>query len=232
MGPIGTRAEWLAARRALLAEEKALTRFRDELAAERRALPRVRIAKDYRFEGPAGPLGLADLFAGRRQLMLYHFMLGPDWTEPCKSCSFWAEHFDTIRVHAGERDAELAAASRAPLPRIEAIKARFGWRFPWVSSLGSDFNADFGVTFTPEQEGQPLYNFGERTAMKGEMPGLSVFALDAAGQVFHTYSTYARGLDALNGTYQILDLVPQGRKEAGLPWPMAWVKHTDRYRTG
>ena len=230
MEKVGTRDEWLTARRALLAKEKALTRLRDEVAAERRALPWVPVAKDYRFAGPAGPARLADLFAGRSQLVLYHFMLGPDWTEPCKSCSFWAEHFDAIRVHAGERDVELAAASRAPLPKIESIRARFGWRFPWVSSLGSDFNADFGVTFTPEQEGKPLYNFGERPAMKGEMPGLSVFARDAAGQVFHTYSTYARGLDALNGTYQIFDLVPRGRGEAGLPWPMVWVRHKDRYR--
>jgi predicted dithiol-disulfide oxidoreductase (DUF899 family) len=220
---------WPPARLALLEKEKALTRLRDEIAAERRALPRLRIDKPYVFAGPQGPARLADVFAGKSQLIIYHFMLGPDWREPCKSCSFWAEHFDSIRVHLAHRDVELVAVSRAEAARIDAIKARFGWRFPWYSSLASDFNFDFAVSFTADQDGQMLYNFGGKKASTGEMPGLSVFAKDEAGAVFHAYSTYARGLDALNGTYQLLDLTPKGRDEGGLPWPMAWVQHKDRY---
>jgi predicted dithiol-disulfide oxidoreductase (DUF899 family) len=232
MTRLASREVWLARRRALLAKEKALTKLRDELAAERRMLPGVRIDKDYRFEGVAGRHGLADLFSGKSQLIVYHFMLGPDWSEPCRSCSFWAEHFDGARVHLAERDTELVAISRAPIARIIEIRERFGWRFPWVSSLGSDFNFDFGVSFTDEQDGKALYNFASQKAIKGEMPGLSVFLKDEAGTAFHTYSTYARGLDALNGTYQLLDLTPKGRDEGGLPWPMAWVRHKDRYPKG
>jgi predicted dithiol-disulfide oxidoreductase (DUF899 family) len=229
MGGMVDRDEWLEARRALLAKEKALTRLRDEVAAERRALPRRRIDKDYVFAGPGGRLRLGDLFAGLSQLVVYHFMLGPTATEPCKSCSFWAEQYDALRVHLAHRDTELCAVSRAPLAKIEAVKARFAWRFPWYSSGESDFNFDFGVSFTEAEDGQPLYNYGFNKASKGELPGLSVFVKDASGAVFHTYSTYARGLDALNGTYQLLDLTPKGRQEEGLPWPMAWVRHKDRY---
>lgn len=223
-----SRADWLAARRALLDKERALTRMRDDLAAERRALPWVRVDKDYRFAGPSGEVSLGDLFAGRSQLVVYHFMLGPDWIEPCKSCSFWAEHYDAMRVHLPQRAVELIAVSRAPIHKIEELKARFGWHFPWVSSLGSDFNFDFGVSFTAEDEGKPLYNYGLRPASKGEMPGLSVFVREGDG-IFHTYSAYGRGMELLNGTYQVLDMVPKGRDEAELPWPMAWVRHKDRY---
>jgi predicted dithiol-disulfide oxidoreductase (DUF899 family) len=231
MTAIVGKDEWLAARRALLAKEKELTRFRDEVAAARRAMPQCRIDKDYVFAGPGGQLRLGDLFAGRSQLIVYHFMLGPNATEPCKSCSFWAEQFDALRVHLVHRDTELAVVSRAPLVKIEAVKARFAWRFPWYSSGESDFNFDFGVSFTEEQDGRMLYNYGSNAASKGELPGLSVFVKDAKGDVLHAYSTYARGLDALNGTYQLLDLTPKGRQEDGLPWPMAWVRHKDRYDT-
>jgi len=224
-----TRKNWLEARIALMAKEKALTRLRDEVAAARRDLPRVRIDKDYVFDGPKGALGLADLFAGKSQLVLYHFMLGPDWREPCKSCSFWAEQYDALRVHLAQRDTELCCVSRAPLSKIDEVKTRFGWRFPLYSSGRTDFNFDFGVSFTEEQDGQTLYNFGTQKCSKGELPGLSVFAKDDAGPVYHTYSTYSRGLDALNGVYQLLDLTPKGRDEAGLPWPMAWVRLKDRY---
>ncbi|MBX3502645.1 MAG: DUF899 domain-containing protein [Alphaproteobacteria bacterium] len=225
------RGDWLDARRALLRKEKDLTRLRDEVAALRRALPRVRIDKDYVFAGPSGPVSLGALFAGRSQLIVYHFMLGPDWNEPCKSCSFWAEHHDATRVHLAHRDVELAAVSRAPVEKIERFKQRFGWRFPWVSSLGSDFNFDFAVSFPPDdgRPRQPNYNFGTQTFGGGEAPGLSVFMRDADGAIFHTYSTYSRGLDALNGTYQLLDLVPKGRDEEGLDFPMAWVRLKDRY---
>lgn len=223
---------WLKARVALLKKEKALTQLRDEIAAERRELRQVQIDKNYVFAGPEGPATLAGLFGKKSQLIVYHFMLGPDWIEPCKSCSFWAEHFDSMRVHLERRDVELVAVSRAPIAKIEELKARFGWRFPWYSSLDSDFNFDFAVSFSEDQDGQMLYNFGRQKASKGELPGLSVFAKNDAGVVFHTYSTYARGLDALNGTYQMLDLTPKGRDESGLPWPMAWVRHKDKYGEG
>lgn len=223
-----SREDWLKARLALLEQEKALTKVRDDVAAARRALPKVKIEKDYKFGSPEGPRSLADLFAGKSQLIVYHLMLGPEWNDPCKSCSFWAEHFDSLRVHLPQRDVELAAVSRAPLSKIAELRQRFAWRFPWYSSLDSDFNFDFGVSFTGEQEGQALYNFGTINASKGELPGASVFEkIDDA--VFHTYSTYARGLDALNGTYQWLDLTPKGRDEDSLPFTMSWVKLKDRY---
>lgn len=226
---VASLEEWKKARIALLNKEKALTRQRDALAEERRALPWVRIEKDYVFAGPKGPAKLSDLFAGKSQLALYHFMLGPDWAEPCKSCSFWAEHFDAVRTHIAHRDVELAAASRAPLAKIEELQSRFGWRFPWWSSLDSDFNFDFGVSFTEADDGEMIYNYGSMKASKGELPGVSVFAKDENGVVFHTYSAYGRGLEPLNGTYQTLDLVPKGRDEDGLRFPMAWVRHKDRY---
>jgi predicted dithiol-disulfide oxidoreductase (DUF899 family) len=221
------REAWLAARKALLDREKALTRLRDEVAAERRKLPWRAVDKDYRFAGARGALALADLFGGRGQLIVYHFMLAPGG-KPCPSCSFWAEHYDGARVHLRQRDTELAVVSRAPYEEIDAVKARMGWRFPWVSSFGSDFNADFGVTHTAGQDGQPLYNFGTQKAWAGEAPGLSVFARQGDA-VFHTYSAYSRGLDALNMTYQLLDLTPKGRDEDSLPWPMAWVRLKDEY---
>ena len=229
MRRIANRDEWLAERVALMARERELNRLRDELAAARRDLPWVRVDADYRFEGPDGSRSLADLFAGRSQLIVYHFMLGPDAANPCKSCSFWAEQYDGIRVHIGARDVELAVVSRAPWPKIAAVKARMGWKFPWVSSFGTSFNADFGVGFDASQDGQPLYNFGTQRASAGELPGLSVFARDDAGTIFHTYSTYSRGLDPLNATYQLLDLTPKGRDEGALRWPMEWVRLKDEY---
>lgn len=223
-----TREQWLEVRRALLEQEKALTRMRDQVAVARRALPRVRVEVDYQFETRGGARSLADLFEGKGQLITYHFMLGPDWENPCKSCSFWAEHFDGVRTHLLQRDTNLIAISLAPLAKIEQVRARMGWRFPWVSSFDASFNRDFGVSFSQAEAGQALYNFGTQTARAGESPGLSVFQREG-GEVFHNYSTYARGLDALNGTYQLLDLTPKGRDESELPWPMAWVRLKDEY---
>ncbi|MBL8662434.1 MAG: DUF899 domain-containing protein [Candidatus Odyssella sp.] len=228
--PVVSRQDWLAARKALLEREKAFTRARDALSAERRALPWVRIDKDYAFAGPAGRLSLGDLFGGRSQLAVYHFMLGPDWNEGCKSCSFWADNFDGIDVHLAQRDLALVAVSRAPLAKIDAFKRRMGWTFRWVSSFGSDFNRDFGVSFTPEElRGEVEYNYARQTFPADEAPGMSLFARDPDGTVFHTYSCYARGLDMLNGAYHILDLAPKGRDEGGQPYTMAWLRHHDRY---
>ena len=218
---------WQAERLALLAEEKALDRARDALAARRRALPVTLVAGEYRFDTPAGPATLQDLFDGRRQLIVYHFMFGADWAEGCPSCSFWADSFDGIGIHLAQRDTALAAVSAAPLDRITAYRERMGWRFPWVSSHGTRFNQDFGVTL-PEGVAEPHYNYAPRPGAKGEMPGISVFLQDG-GQVLHSYSTYARGLDMLNGAYHFLDLTPLGRQEDGLPWTMAWVRRHDRY---
>jgi predicted dithiol-disulfide oxidoreductase (DUF899 family) len=225
----GTRDSWRTARLALLEREKELTRLRDELAAERRALPWVRVDEEYVFDTPAGTKGLAELFDGRSQLLVYHFMLGPDWEEGCPSCSFWADNFDGIGVHLEHRDVRMIVVSRAPLERIEAYRRRMGWSFPWVSSVDNDFNFDYGVSFTPEQqESRAEYNYRVVDAPFEEMPGLSAFAL-VDGVVFHTYSCYARGLDAFNGAYQLLDLAPRGRDEDGLPWTMAWLRRHDAY---
>jgi predicted dithiol-disulfide oxidoreductase (DUF899 family) len=225
------RAEWLAARMALLAKEKELTRRGDELAARRRELPWVPVDKDYRFTGPDGEAGLADLFAGKSQLLVYHFMLGPGWGEGCPSCSYVSDHFDGCLPHLAARDVTLVAVSRAPYAEIAAFRQRMGWSFPWFSSFGSDFNHDYAVSFTPEelQSGAVDYNYARGSFPSEEAPGLSAFARDASGQVFHTYSTYARGLDGLIGTYSLLDLAPRGRDEAGLGFTMAWVRHHDRY---
>jgi predicted dithiol-disulfide oxidoreductase (DUF899 family) len=224
-------AEWLEARRSLLAKEKQFTRLRDELSEARRQLPWERVTKHYVFEGSGGKETLADLFAGRSQLIVYHFMFDPDWEAGCKSCSFWADHFSGSVAHLRQRDVTLVAVSRAPLDKIEAFRKRMGWTFKWVSSFGNSFNHDFGVTFTEQdrQNGQVTYNYGRREYGSSEMPGLSVFAKDAGGAIFHSYSCYARGLDMINGTYQLLDLVPKGRDEASLPFTMAWVRHHDRY---
>jgi predicted dithiol-disulfide oxidoreductase (DUF899 family) len=228
---VTSREEWLAARRALLAKEKELTRQRDRLSEERRALPWVRVDKPYMFQGPGGRETLGELFAGRSQLAVYHFMLGPDWTEGCKSCSFWADNYAGIIPHLEQRDVTLVTISRAPLEKIEAFRRRMGWSFKWVSSLGNDFNADYGVSFTEEDKarGQVAYNYGTQRYFSSEGPGMSVFLKDASGAIYHTYSAYARGLDAVNVAYQVLDLTPKGRNEAGLPYPMAWVRHHDKY---
>jgi predicted dithiol-disulfide oxidoreductase (DUF899 family) len=225
----GTREEWLAARLKLLAAEKELTRRRDAVAEQRRALPWVRVDKDYVFEAPEGRVALADLFEGRRQLLVQHFMLAPGWEQGCKSCSYMADHNDCTTVHLAQRDVTLLAISRAPLAEIERFRKRMGWHFKWVSSHGTDFNRDFRVTFTPEEKasGKADYNFG-RTPPGEEMPGVSVFYKDDSGAVFHTYSTYGRGVEVMMHTYNLLDLTPKGRDEAE-GGGMAWVRHHDRY---
>ena len=229
-----TRAEWLAARKELLAKEREFTHLRDELSRQRRELPWVKIEKQYRFEGANGGETLDDLFDGRGQLLVYHFMFGPGWKEGCPSCSFLADSFDAAALHLAQRDTTLAVVSRAPLPEIDTFKKRMGWRFKWVSSFGSDFNHDYHVTFTKEElaSGAADYNFGGGMDFASEeLPGASAF-IRKDGQVFHTYSTYARGLDILLPTYNWLDMTAKGRDEDSLPWPMAWVRHHDRYSDG
>jgi predicted dithiol-disulfide oxidoreductase (DUF899 family) len=226
-----SQEEWLAARKQLLLKEKEITRFRDQLSAERRELPWVRVDKEYVFDGPEGKETLADLFDGRSQLMVYHFMFGPGWEQGCPSCSFVSDHIDGANWHLPHRDVTLLAVSRAPLAQIEAFKQRMGWRFKWVSSYENDFNHDFHVSFTPDDmaRGEVYYNYTMTEFPSEEAPGLSTFYKDPSGAVFHTYSTYARGLDMLVGAYTYLDLAPKGRDEADLPWTMAWVRHHDRY---
>jgi predicted dithiol-disulfide oxidoreductase (DUF899 family) len=228
---IVTRDEWVAARKALLTKEKALTDATDALSAERRQLPMVKVDKTYVFETPTGAKTLAELFAGKSQLMIYHFMMGPDWSEGCPSCSFLADNIDGSVVHLAHRDVTLMAVSRAPLANIEAFRQRMGWQFAWASSFGSDFNRDYGVSFTPDElaSGRALYNFEPIRYPLDEAPGLSVFLKTPAGDVFHTYSTYARGGEALIGTYHYLDFAPKGRDEDGLAFTMAWLRHHDRY---
>lgn len=223
-----SREEWLKARTAHLAAEKEFTRRREELSLQRRELPWERVEKKYVFEGPNGSETLADLFAGRSQLIVYHFMLGPDWEEGCKSCSFLADHFDGAGIHLPHRDVTFAAVSRAPMARIESFRKRMGWRFHWVSAFGSDFQRDYGVHFTKEELGEINYNYHTIRFHLEEAPGLSVFCSDG-DEIFHTYSAYARGLESLIGTYQFLDLVPKGRDEDNLAFSMAWVRHHDKY---
>lgn len=227
---VSSRQDWLAARKVLLEREKALTRMRDELCAQRRALPWVRIDKDYVFDGPDGKVSLSDMFAGRSQLIVYHFMFHPDWKAGCKSCSFWADNFNSIVTHLNQRDVSMVSVSRAPFDKLAAFKKRMGWSFVWVSSAGNDFNRDFDVSFTPNdlERGGNNYNFETHRFSGEEAPGLSVFVKDD-GSLYHAYSCYARGLDMLNGAYHYLDLVPKGRDEAGLQYPMAWVRLRDEY---
>ena len=226
-----SQEEWLAARKQLLSKEKEFTRLRDRLSAERRELPWVRVDKEYVFDGPDGKETLADLFDGRSQLLVYHFMFGPGWEQGCPSCSFVSDHIDGANWHLPQRDVTLLAVSRAPLAEIEAFKQRMGWRFKWVSSYDNDFNHDFHVSFTPDEmaRGEVYYNYTMTEFPSEEAPGLSAFYKDPSGAVFHTYSAYARGLDMLVGAYNYLDLAPKGRDEAALPWTMAWVRHHDRY---
>jgi predicted dithiol-disulfide oxidoreductase (DUF899 family)/uncharacterized damage-inducible protein DinB len=227
-----TQAQWLAARKELLAKEKEFTRLRDELSRKRRELPWKKVEKQYVFDGPKGKVTLADLFDGRSQLIVYHFMFGPGWKEGCPSCSFLADNFDGARVHMAQRDVAFAAISQATLPEIEGFQKRMGWRFPWVSSNATDFNYDYKVSFSKEQlgEGKHPYNFGTMDFPSEEGPGLSVFYKDENGEIFHTYSTYARGLDILLTAYNFLDMTPKGRDEEGMtPHAMAWVRHHDRY---
>ena len=226
-----SKADWLEARKRHLAKEKEFTHLRDQLSEERRRLPWFLLDKDYRFDSRQGRVLLGDLFAGRSQLVVYHFMFGPNDEVGCKSCSFWADNFNGIVVHLNHRDVSFAAISRAPLDKLQAFAERFGWSFPWVSSADSDFNFDFGVSFTPEDiaSGQVAYNYRKHKAFGPEMPGISVFTKAPDGAIFHTYSCYSRGLDMLNTAYHYLDLVPKGRDEEGQPYNMAWLRHRDRY---
>jgi predicted dithiol-disulfide oxidoreductase (DUF899 family) len=230
---IVSRDEWLVARKELLRKEKEHTRQRDELSRQRRELPWVRVEKAYVFDGPDGRETLADLFAGCSQLIVNHFMFAPDWKEGCPICSFRADHLDGMLAHLAHRDATLVTVSRAPFAQVDAFKRRMGWQFKWVSSYGSDFNGDYGVSFTAADlaKGPTYYNYRRRGADAGESeaPGTSVFYKDPSGVVFHTYSSYGRGEEQTMGSYMYLDLLPKGRDEDGLAFPMAWVRHHDRY---
>lgn len=225
-----SEAEWLVARKDLLTREKEFTRLRDELSLHRRGLPWVRVEKEYVFDGPNGKETLADLFEDRSQLIIYHFMFGPDWEEGCKSCSYVADHFDGANWHLPHRDVTLVVVSRGPLSELQAYQKRMGWRFKWLSSGGSDFNFDYHVSFTKEDEarGQAYYNYRMDEFISDELPGLSAFVKDDKGDIFHTYSTYARGLDSLVGTYNLLDLAPKGRDE-NPESTMDWVRRHDEY---
>jgi predicted dithiol-disulfide oxidoreductase (DUF899 family) len=227
-------AEWLAARKQLLTKEKEFTRQRDELSRLRREMPWEKVEKKYVFEGPNGTETLADLFDKRSQLLIYHFMLGPGWKEGCPSCSFLGDSFDSFTIHLAQRDTTFAVISRATLPEIEAFKKRMGWKFKWVSSNGTDFNFDYGVSFSKDEiaSGKLSYNYGTTSYPSEELPGASAF-IKKDGEVFHTYSTYARGLDILLPMYNWIDLTAKGRDEEGIkPHPMAWVRHHDRYSDG
>ena len=229
---IVSRSEWTTARAKLLAEEKELTRLRDRVSERRRDLPWVKVEKNYGFDGPNGRETLSDLFDGRSQLVVRHFMFGPDWEEGCVGCSFWSDHLDGALVHLEHHDVTVVVVSRAPFGKIEAFRRRMGWRFKWVSSFGSDFNYDFGVSFTPEQiaSGKVVYNYGLTDRVGEEMPGTSVFYKDPDGQIAHTYSSFARGGEAMLGTYALLDLTPKGRDENGPGHNLTdWVRHHDRY---
>jgi predicted dithiol-disulfide oxidoreductase (DUF899 family) len=221
--------EWLAARRELLKAEKEVTHLRDKVAQERLALPWVRMEKEYVFDTSDGPRSLAELFDGRSQLLVQHFMFAPGWKEGCPSCSFMADHADGMNVHLAHHDVTLVAVSRAPLAELERYRSRMGWQFRWVSSNGSPFNYDFRVSFTPEQvaSGHIDYNFGEWDEVDEEWPGLSAFFKDESGNVFHTYSTFGRGVEVMMGTYPMLDLMPKGRNEVeGMG---DWMRRHDRY---
>ncbi len=221
--------QWVRERVAFMAKEKELTRLRDELSRQRRELPWEKVTKQYVFDGPGGRETLADLFEGRSQLVVYHLMFSPSWDEACKSCSFWADNFNGIDIHLAHRDITLLAISRAPLAKLEAYRKRMGWSFKWVSSGGSDFNYDFQVSFDPEtgKSGTACYNYGTGVRVGEEMPGVSVFYRDRSGDVYHTYSTYSRGIDLLNGAYNYIDLTPKGRDEGeGI---MSWLRRRDQY---
>jgi predicted dithiol-disulfide oxidoreductase (DUF899 family) len=226
-----SQSEWLSARKELLAKEKEFTKARDALSAARRALPWVKVDKNHVFDGPAGKQTLAELFDGRSQLIVYHFMFGPDWNAGCPHCSHWADSFNPVIVHLNQRDVSMVAVSRAPLAKLEAYKKRMGWTFKWVSSGATDFNFDFRVSFTPQEmkANKAIYNFVEQEPHASEREGVSVFFKDASGAVFHTYSAYARGIDLMCTDYNYLDLTPKGRDEGGRgPF---WVKRHDEYVT-
>jgi predicted dithiol-disulfide oxidoreductase (DUF899 family) len=224
-------AEQLEARKAFLAKEKEFTKLRDQLSQARRELPWLKVDKAYVFDGPNGQETLEDLFGARSQLIVYHFMYHPSWEEGCPSCSFLADHFDGIIVHLNHRDVSMVAISKAPLKQLEAYKKRMDWSFKWLSSAENDFNRDYNVSFTTEElaKGDVYYNYKMGAFPSEEAPGVSVFYKDEHGDIFHTYSSYARGLDMLIGAYHYLDIVPKGRDEEGLPWTMAWLRRHDSY---
>jgi predicted dithiol-disulfide oxidoreductase (DUF899 family) len=226
-----SQLEWLAARKELLAKEKEHTRQSDALAAERRNLPWMKVEKEYVFDTPSGKKELADLFEGRSQLLVYHFMFAPEWEEGCPSCSILGDHIDGSVTHLANRDVTLIAVSRAPIAKIEAFKKRLGWKFKWASSFANDFNWDYHVSFTPEEvaKQEMYYNYQTQPFPAEEAPGISVFYRNENGQVFHTYSTYGRGGEPMMGVYTYLDVTPRGRHEEGLAFPMAWRRHHDRY---
>jgi len=219
--------DWVAARKQLLAREKDFTRLRDELSEARRNLPWERVDKRYVFQTQEGPKTLAELFGDQRQLVVYHFMFGPDWEQGCASCSFWADNFNGITAHLAHRDVRMIAISRAPLPKLQAYARRLGWTFPWVSSSETDFNFDYGVSCRPGD--RATYNYAPFDGTFEERPGISVFYKDSSGAVLHTYSCYSRGIDLMNTAYNYLDLVPKGRDEAGLATPMSWLRRHDDY---
>ncbi|MEN3939685.1 thioredoxin family protein [Prosthecobacter sp. SYSU 5D2] len=230
--PVVTRDEWLAQRQALLEEEKELMRQKDRLTEKRQALPWMKLEKEYTFQGPDGPVTLADLFDGRSQLIVQHFMFGPDWEEGCVGCSFSADHVDPARIHFQQRDLSYAVISRAPMPKIATFKKRMGWKFSWVSSYESDFNYDFGVSFKPEQLGQEVfYNYRLEKCEIEELPGMSVFYKNEVGDIFQTYAVFGRGMEDIDGAYFFLDFAPKGRDEAHLENPTSWWRHHDRYET-
>jgi predicted dithiol-disulfide oxidoreductase (DUF899 family) len=226
-----SRDDWLTARRDLLKAEKELTHLRDEVARERLALPWVRMDRQYVFDTLAGPRTLTDLFDDRSQLLVQHFMFAPGWKEGCPSCSFMADHTDGMNMHLANHDVTMIAVSRAPLAEIERYRRRMGWQFTWVSSNGTDFNYDFRVSFTPAEvtRGNLDYNYGEWPFSSEEWPGISAFYKNDAGEIFHTYSTYGRGVEVMMGTYNMLDLMPKGRDERDVNHKMEWVRHHDRY---
>lgn len=228
---IVSQDEWLKARTALLLEEKEFTRLRDQLSQKRRQLPWVKVDKNYSFEGVNGTETLSDLFDGRSQLIVYHFMYGPDWEDACPSCSFWADNFNGIDIHLNHRDASLVAISRASLDQLQAYSKRMGWDFKWLSSSASEFNYDFQASFRAEEmeQGEVFYNFKMGQFPADEAPGISVFYKNEQGEIFHTYSCYARGLDMLNGAYHYMDLLPKGRDEDDLEFTMAWLRRRDQY---
>jgi len=224
-------AEWLAARKELLKKEKEFTRQREQLTKMRRDLPWEKVEKKYEFVGLNGKESLADLFGKHSQLIVYHFMFGADWAEGCKSCSLIADHYDPSIIHLIHRDVSMVTVSRAPFAQLEAFRKRMGWKFKWLSSEGSDFNLDYQVSSTKEQEEKPeqYYNYEMQSFPSSERPGMSVFFKDEDGNVFHTYSTFGRGLEPFIGTYDLLDIVPKGRDESALTYGMEWVRHHDKY---
>jgi predicted dithiol-disulfide oxidoreductase (DUF899 family) len=223
--------EWMGARKQLLIKEKEFNKLQDDLSQQRRELPWERVEKQYVFDGPAGKETLPQLFSGRSQLAVYHFMFAPEWEEGCKHCSFWADNFNGTDVHLKHRDVTLVAISRAPLAKLERFKQRMGWSFKWVSSSGNDFNYDYRVSFTPEElaRGEADWNYRTQKNTNPDTVGISAFYRDLNGNVFHTYSAYQRGVEPINGAYHFLDLMPKGRDETALNFAQAWVRHHDRY---